>query len=53
MWAAWLGGQYANGEADDLYHQQVFPVAPLDETFKQLAEAVYAPLQQNLMEVKL
>jgi exonuclease V gamma subunit len=44
MWTAWLGGQFANAEADDLYHQQVFEGVLPEEELKQLAESVYTPI---------
>ena len=53
MWVAWLGGQFANGEAEDIYHQQVFVEPPLDDSFKQMAENVYQPIQTQLMESTL
>jgi len=53
MHNAWVGGQYLNGEGDDCYHQQLYGEAPLDEDFKQLALAVYEPLQAHLVGGKL
>jgi len=53
MHNAWQGGQFLNGEADDLYHQQLYSTPPIDEHFKALALAVYEPLQAHLVGGKL
>ena len=36
------------GEADDLYYQQLYQEAPLDEAFKALALAIYQPIYDHL-----
>ncbi len=48
MRAAWEGNQYQSGEADDLYYQQLYQHAPLDEEFKALALAIYQPIHAHL-----
>jgi len=53
MHNAWVGGQFLNGEGEDLYHQQLYSTPPLDEHFKELALAVYEPLQAHLVGGKL
>jgi exodeoxyribonuclease V gamma subunit len=53
IWTAWLGGQFANAEADDVYLQQVFEGQLLEEQLKQLAEMVYTPIKNALEDNKL
>ncbi len=53
MHNAWVGGQFLNGEGEDLYYQQLYTTPPLDENFKELALAVYEPLQAHLVGGKL
>ncbi len=48
MWATWLGGQFAVAESDDIYYQQLYNTAPLDEDFKTLALAIYQPIYDHL-----
>ena len=52
MHAEWQGNSFNNiaGEKDDLYHQQIYTASPLDEQFRQLALAIYEPLQAHLLE---
>lgn len=49
MMAAWLGGQYSSAEADDVYYQQLYKTPPLNEEFKQLALAIFEPIQAHLL----
>ena len=49
MFAAWQGGQYSSAEADDVYYQQLYAEPPLNEKFKELALAVYEPIQLHLV----
>ena len=49
MLAAWLGGQYSSAEADDVYYQQLYAESPLNDAFKELALAVYEPIQAHLV----
>ncbi|NOQ94793.1 MAG: exodeoxyribonuclease V subunit gamma, partial [Methylophaga sp.] len=53
MHNAWQGNQFLNGEGDDLYYQQLYTTPPLDDHFKELALAVYEPLQAHLAGGKL
>jgi exodeoxyribonuclease V gamma subunit len=48
MWASWLGGQFAMAESDDIYYQQLYKTAPLDDDFKALAIAIYQPIFDHL-----
>ena len=50
MYSAWEGNSFNNiaGEKEDLYYQQLYSTPPLDEQFKELALAIYAPLQAHL-----
>ena len=50
---AWQGGQFLNGEGEDLYYQQLYVTPPLDDPFKELALTVYEPLQAHLVGGKL
>jgi len=53
MNTAWQGNLYISGEGDDLYYRQLYDEPPLDEEFKDLALAVYGPLQAHLVGGKL
>jgi exodeoxyribonuclease V gamma subunit len=53
MLAAWSGNQFMAGEADDLYHQQIYQTAPLNDEFKELALTVFQPLYEHLAGGKL
>jgi exodeoxyribonuclease V gamma subunit len=48
MWATWLGGQFAIAESEDIYYQQLYNTAPLDDAFKVLALAIYQPIYDHL-----
>jgi len=50
---AWEGGFNSSGEGNDLYHQQLYATAPLDEPFKELALAVYEPVKAHIIGGKL
>ncbi|MDC9725705.1 MAG: exodeoxyribonuclease V subunit gamma [Gammaproteobacteria bacterium] len=50
---AWQGNQFLSGEGEDLYYQQLYTTPPLDEKFKELALAIYEPLQAHLVGGKL
>ncbi|MBE0439954.1 MAG: exodeoxyribonuclease V subunit gamma [Gammaproteobacteria bacterium] len=47
--ASWFGNQHVSGEADDVYHQQLYTRPPLDQHFQQLALAIYEPIQAHLV----
>jgi exodeoxyribonuclease V gamma subunit len=49
MLAAWQGGQYSSAEADDVYYQQLYTESPLNEEFKELALAIFEPIQAHLV----
>ena len=53
MLAAWNGNQFMTGEADDLYHQQIYQHLPLNDEFKTVALSVFQPLQAHLVGEKL
>jgi len=53
MLAAWNGNQFMAGEADDLYHQQIYQTSPLNDEFKELALKVFQPLHEHLAGGKL
>ena len=53
MNTAWRGGKFQTGEMEDLYYQQLYASPPLDDEFKELALAVYQPLQAHLLDGKL
>ncbi|OUR71587.1 exodeoxyribonuclease V subunit gamma [Methylophaga sp. 41_12_T18] len=53
MFDAWNGGQFSNGDVGDDYYQQIYQTAPLDEHFKQLAMAIFEPIQEHLVGGKL
>ena len=48
MWATWLGGQFAIAESEDIYYQQLYNTAPLDDAFKAMALAIYQPIYDHL-----
>ena len=53
MWAIWLGGQFATAEAEDIYYQQLYKTAPLDDAFKALALDIYQPIYDHLADGRL
>jgi len=47
---AWEGNQYSSSEKEDRYYQQLYnDVSPLDDQFKELAIAIYQPIQAHLV----
>ena len=53
MWAIWLGGQFATAEAEDIYYQQLYKTAPLDDAFKALALDIYQQIYDHLADGRL
>ena len=53
MWAIWLGWQFATAEAEDIYYQQLYKTAPLDDAFKALALDIYQPIYDHLADGRL
>ncbi|RKZ96658.1 MAG: exodeoxyribonuclease V subunit gamma [Gammaproteobacteria bacterium] len=51
--SAWNGNMYVTAEKEDLYYQQLYSSPPLDEQFKELALAIYEPIQAHLAGGKL
>jgi exodeoxyribonuclease V gamma subunit len=53
MLAAWNGNQFMSGEADDLYHQQIYQTSPLNNEFKTVALTIFEPLHAHIAGGKL